>query len=392
MYENLNLQEWPFRTTADEDFASIWAGRPTTRKQIDHMVRKMQLFPKSGLHILWANFGMGKTHTLYHMRYRCLQPNSQIIPIYVVMPKRSTGFLELFREIVQAFLSYEMRDYLGKQLIDLGQTYKSESVALHPMFSKSPGVVRALLAIRGKNIEETTTAMQWLSGQPGLPGWALNSIGVTYRIKTPEDAISVLSALINLATFSTKGQKQLLLMIDEFQRVGELKSNLIGQVNSSLHTIINAHPTGLQLLLTFSCGKKENVDFLLSPELKSRAELQPIHLDMLSHEEGLVFIADLLSHFRIEEQKNNQYFPFTEESANAVLRLIEKKKSLTPRRIMLYSNHILQEFLLSVDNGSILNKDFIDSQINDDDLGNMDLDPEASEAQKGKNYPLWMSL
>ena len=26
-YENLNLSEWPFRTSADENFASVWAGR-----------------------------------------------------------------------------------------------------------------------------------------------------------------------------------------------------------------------------------------------------------------------------------------------------------------------------------------------------------------------------
>ena len=147
---------------------------------------------------------MGKTHTLYHLKYRCLQTKGQLIPIYAVMPKRSTGFLELYREIVQAFLSAEMRDYLGKQLVDLSQSSKGASVALHPMFSRSPGIVRALLAIRNGDIEETTAAMQWLSAQPGLPARAMNSIGVTYRIKTPEDAISALSSLINLAIWVVK--------------------------------------------------------------------------------------------------------------------------------------------------------------------------------------------
>src|SRR5688500_9084733 len=100
-YENLNLREWPFRTSADENFASVWAGRAKTKEQLERLLRKMALFPKSGLHIFWANFGMGKTHTLYHLKYRCTQTKGQIIPIYAVMPKRSTGFLELYREIVQ---------------------------------------------------------------------------------------------------------------------------------------------------------------------------------------------------------------------------------------------------------------------------------------------------
>jgi hypothetical protein len=55
MFEQLNFREWPFRTTADEAFASVWAGRAKTREQIDRLLRKMQLFPKSGLHVLWAN-------------------------------------------------------------------------------------------------------------------------------------------------------------------------------------------------------------------------------------------------------------------------------------------------------------------------------------------------
>ena len=111
-------------------------------------------------------------------------------------PNALLALSELYREIVQAFLSAEMRDYLGKQLVDLSQSSKGASVALHPMFSKSPGVVKAILAIRNGDIENTTAAMQWLTAQPGLPARAMNSIGVTYRIKTPEDAISALSALI----------------------------------------------------------------------------------------------------------------------------------------------------------------------------------------------------
>jgi hypothetical protein len=349
-YENLNLSDWPFRTTADENFASVWAGRARTKEQLERLLKKMMLVPKSGLHVFWANFGMGKTHTLYHLKYRCGQSGGQIIPIYAAMPKRSTGFLELYREIVQAFLSAEMRDYLGKQLMDLGQNSKGSSVALHPMFFKSPGVVKALLAMRNGDIEETTAAMQWLTAQPGLPAPAMKSIGVTYRIKTPEDAINALSALINLSLWGGKQRKQLLLMIDEFQRVGELRPNIISQVNSSLHTVFNAHPTGLQLMLTFSFGKKENVFYLLSAELKSRAEPQPINLDVLSREEAFTFLSDLLGQFRINKDGVNPVFPFSQSAVNTMLMTIAQKKTLTPRRIMLYANQVLSEHMLDAPN------------------------------------------
>ena len=246
------------------------------------------------------------------------------------------------------------------------------------MFSKSPGVVKALLVIRNGDIEETTNAMQRLTAQPGLPSSAMKSIGVTYRIKTPEDAINVLSSLINLSVWGGKQQRQLLLMIDEFQRAGELRPHIISQINSSLHTIFNAHPTGLQLLLSFSVGKKENVDYLLSAELKSRAEPLAINLDVLTREEAAAFLADLLGQFRIKPDPANPVFPFSPLGVNNILHSIAQKKSLTPRRIMQYANYILSEHLVNAGDSSdeISNQEIL-SLLESPQLGEMDLDTEA---------------
>jgi hypothetical protein len=380
LYENFNLKDWPFRTAADENYAAVWAGRTRTKDQLERLLRKMQLVPKSGLHIFWANFGMGKTHTLYHLKYRCQQTNGQLIPIYAVMPKRSTGFLELYREIVQAFLSAEMRDYLGKQLVELGQSSRGASIALHPMFSKSPGVVKALLSMRNGDIEETTSAMQWLTAQPGLPSSSMKLVGVTYRIRTPEDAIDALSALINLAAWGGRQQKQILMMIDEFQRVGELRQNIISQVNSSLHTVFNAHPTGLQLLLTFSFGNKENVEYFLSSELKSRAEPMSINLDVLLPEEAYVFLSELLGQFRIHPDGVNPVFPFSPSAVNYLLLAINRnKKTLTPRRIMLYANHALTEHMLDEgETAGEMTAEQIQRILDDPQLVALDIDVDTS--------------
>jgi len=250
------------------------------------------------------------------------------------------------------------------------------------MFSKSPGVVKALLAIRNGDIEQTTAAMQWLTAQPGLPALAMKSIGVTYRIKTPEDAIAALSSLINLTVFGGKQQRQLLFMIDEFQRIGELRPNIISQVNSSLHTVFNAHQTGLQILLTFSFGKKENVDYLLSGELKSRAEPQSIYLDVLSRQEAAEFLAELLDQFRINKEDQRPFFPFTKESVDTMLATIEKKQPLTPRRIMLYSNHIMSEYMINSEKASSeINGIEVFRLLNTDQLGEIDTDFEQSNSQ-----------
>lgn len=373
MFEQLNLREWPFRTTADEAFASVWAGRVETHEQVDRLIRKMQLFPKSGLHILWANFGMGKTHTLYHIRYRCqnIKNAPLLIPVYAVMPKRSTGFLELYREIVQG-LPYE---FLRKQIQKVGSNTRG-NVSLHPMFARSPGVVKALLAMDPEDIEASTIAMQWLAAQRGLSKSDLNLIGVNYQIKTPEEGINALSALTSLACYDPDPSKEnrLVVMIDEYQRVGELKPKIAIENHSSLHTYFNQHPTGLQIILTFSFGNKENVDFLLSPELKSRAEPQSINLDVLEPNEASEFIRDLFAQFRLT-QNDHWAYPFEPEAVNGIIQTIYQKKALTPRRLMVYFNHILQEALLDQEPGEEgYSFETIQKYLNDPQLGDLDLD------------------
>lgn len=344
MYEELNLKEWPFQIVPDEEFAKIWAGRPQTKKQIGLLLRKMQFIPKSGLHLLWANFGMGKTHTLLHIQYLCEQTNGRLIPVYAVMPKKANGFLEVYRAIVSQ-LPY---GYLGDQLVAAGQGW-SGSMAMHPLFSQSPGVVNALLAIRGGDTEKGVIAKQWIMAQPGLTARELRKAGITYRIKTPEDAINTLDALTNLAIYSSsKIQKKLIVMLDEFQRIGELRTRVRDEINAGLHSYYNDHPKGLEIILSFSFGRQDNMTYLLNDALNSRAEPQQISLDVLSEEEAVDFLKDLLLQFRIHPTEQWAY-PFSEEAIYYLIHRISQTESLTPRRLMQYSSHVLLESVMSSD-------------------------------------------
>ena len=341
MYEHLNLRAWPFQVVPDSEFATIWAGRRQTKKQLERLLWKMQFAPKSGLHLLWANFGMGKTHTLLHLRHLCQQTQGRLIPMYAVLPKRARGFLEVYRAIVSEL----PHDFLGEQLVRVGASW-SGSLTLHPLFSRSPGVVSALLAMRSGDVEKGTTARQWLIAQPGLTARHLRAVGVTYRIKTPEDAINALTALTRLATFESSPPTKLVIMLDEYQRIGELKSRVLSEVSAGLHSYYNEHPKGLEIILSFSFGREDNVAYLLSDELKSRAEPQSISLDVLDQAEGIEFIRDLLAQFRLREDGRWAY-PFSPEAVEVLVGHIVRRKALTPRRLMLYANHVLLESQLA---------------------------------------------
>ena len=132
---------------------------------------------------------------------------------------------------------------------------------------------------------------------------------------------------------------------------------------------------GLDLYLSFSFGKKENLKFLLSDEILSRANPQAINLDYLSRAEAEKFLQDLLSEYRLKNSKN-PYDPFAKDAALAILEAIEQDKEITPRRVMHYFNHVLLEVILDNPNGDkkkITKQDALEV-LHDPSLGELDLD------------------
>jgi hypothetical protein len=129
------------------------------------------------------------------------------------------------------------------------------------------------------------------------------------------------------------------------------------------------------MILTFSVGKKENVDYLLSAELKSRAEPQSINLDVLSREEAVGFLADLFGQFRIRKDDPRPLYPFSQAAVNAILRTIGQKKSLTPRRINSYASHVLSEHMvIANDSVNEISEAEVISLLSSAELGELDND------------------
>jgi hypothetical protein len=368
MYEHLNLRAWPFQFVPDTDFARIWAGRRQTRTQVQGVLQKMQIAPRSGLRFLWANFGMGKTHTLLHMRYLCQQTAGKLVPLFAVMPNRPASFLDLYRAIVSE-LPFET---LGEQLVKVGNSHPG-GVALHPMFAQAPGVVNALLAMRSGDLEKIILAKNWLSAQPGLGARDRRTIGVTTQIKTAEDAVKALTSLTKLVSFRSVNPAKLVIMVDEYQRIGELPPKVRNEINAGLHTYYNANATGLDITLSFSFGVADNLQYHLSPELKSRAEVQTISLDVLTPAEAIEFMQDLFSQFRVRPDERLS-FPFTLDALQLLAQHIAKRKPITPRRLMKYGDYLLSEYLAlpNIDDPIEVGPDFVDIRLTDSKIDVID--------------------
>lgn len=368
--ERINLSGWPFNVVPDAHSSAIWAGRTKEKRQIHRIVRKMEITPTSNLRIIWANFGMGKTHTLLYMKHLCESGYSSLKPAYAVLPKRSKGFLDVYRAIVEGLLGLT----LYEELQSLGRSWKRH-LTRHPIFKEFPDIVHAIIGLESDDYKEASLSRQWMTATKGLRISDIRSLGISQRISSPENGIAALTAIMRLLSWESSGYSKTIVMIDEFQRIGQLSPKPTQEINASLHSLFNENPSGLELLLSFSFGRQDNVRFMLSDEILSRANPETISLDHLTVGEARKFVGDLISHYHIK-QRPNRFYPFSGDAVDAVLAEIEKTKSITPRRIMHLFNYVLSEWMIDSDNlvNGQIESEFVLSALSDSRFGSLDED------------------
>ena len=217
------------------------------------------------------------------------------------------------------------------------------------MMHASPDLVTALRVLAMGTPGDHMTAMRWIRGDT-LPASEFRRVGIAQRIGTSEEAGRILAAIIRLfslaADSSERGLSRVLWLLDEFQRIESLPPRLRQEISTGLHSTFNASPTGLAIILSFSGRPAEHLPAWLTPELRDRiGRTKVLTLPPMMTDEGLGFVKDILSRFRIPEygQGTEPFFPFTEESCRVILEDIRQYEELKPRSIMLAFSAVLQE-------------------------------------------------
>jgi len=320
---------------------------------------------------MWAWFGAGKTHALKNIEYLCHKEFTNIIPIYIEFPKSAKNFLDIYRSFIAGIdLEVVSNAYLEVFTSPVKDKISKE---LNIDFYDLSNALRFLYS--GKS-QEQETAIKWLRTEC-REKQALKSIGINRPIQTVEDAnrtITWLIRIINMGTASSGEISRVLLMLDEYQRVGGLRKPSMDEVNGCLHSVFNKCPNGLSLVISFSGYPEGNrLPKWLSPEIKDRLDKKPLLLPPLSEDEALVFIKDILKHFRNPSSTISEAcFPFTDDSASTIIKMIQAKKGKRqdepkPRTIMHFSNMVLQEAEPLIERGElkIIDGDFVSNVLRD---------------------------
>jgi len=370
-YPHLSLKEWPFQIVPDDNFCTFMADRTRVVEDIHTLLRNLSRRNTSSIHLIWAWFGAGKTHTLRHICHLCKVQYKSIVPVYVEFPKSVKSFLDLYR----SFTTYFNIDIFKDAYLDICTSPNKDQVQKE-LFMISPDLSNAMKTLCIGGLEEHGSILRWLRAE-NLPISSLKMVGIGRRIDTPESAINVLSWLIKLINMSTnvsEGQfSRILWVIDEFQRVKLCRTPVLQQINGCLHSVFNRSPNCFTLFMSFSSKPEKKLPEWLSHELADRIGIEKvITLPPLTSDESMAFVRDVLKHFRPEDiNLSYPFFPFDEKVVYDIIHLIhKKKKELRPRNIMQFLNAILEEAEPLMESGELklITTDFSNKILGDRDF------------------------
>lgn len=374
MYSHLKLTEWPFRTVPDENYCSFLADRTQFRTDLGVFLDDLSIQPASSIHLMWAWFGAGKTHTLRYLEYQCRKKIMAILPIYMEFPRSVTKFIDLYKLFINRPLIELVDDIYSKIYGD-----KLQKEIQHDF----PDLSKALMLHVAGDDNEQDVAIRWLKAECKEIK-ILKNIGISKPISSAEEAIKAISWIFRLifegSRYIINAKKRILWMIDEFQRIEDCRPSALREINSCLLSIFNRCPNSLTMIISFSGYPDEaNLPSWLSPEIKDRVGINPFFLlPPLSEDDAFLFVKDILCHFRDQSTNiQNELFPFNEKSIGKVIKLIKEKAKESnrsdqpkPRTIMQFFDKVLKIAYpqLKTNRIEIINSDLIDEILRDINL------------------------
>ena len=309
--------EWPFSVVPNENEILIWAGRPSVLKQIEILIQGFQLRPNSTLDMVWASFGSGKTHLLYYLK-QSLNQKKDNLSWYCTVPRNARTFLDVYSSFMQSFPFDRYISFVIPKLI------QQEDLEI-------------LSVLRGLSIgtqEQKAIAIDWLRGFHINLITSRRLLPIPYRIDTTYNAERIFFQIIKSIVLTGM---RLVIMLDEFQRIRGYHKIAKDVLNSSILDAFNHIPKKLSIIYSCSTIQQSEAYNSLSPELIDRMKGRlPIQLPILSANEALEFISDLIKMHRPTDYQGPALSPFDEKILKTMIdKMCDSDHfQLTPRQII----------------------------------------------------------
>jgi hypothetical protein len=339
----LSFKYWPFDIVPVQGGKLIWADRKALKASLDRLGQRLRRHQAVSLHLLWADFGAGKTHALLYFKQEIESGNfGGLLALYSALPKGCREFLDIYRSVVRAITAEQLSSAYAASIKLLGQK------ELHSRLDKIwPNLSKCFHSIAIGNDEQRSTALAWLHAEGGVSLKQLQGLSITSRIRSTDEAVLALTGIVRL--FNSSGFSRVIFMVDEFQRVEALRRQQQDEINAGLHGFFNNCGSGMSLIVSFSFGLEENIRHFLNAELLSRADPIRLSIPALSLDEGNEFLGEIVSLARDPEEP----WPVTDDALPAIVKGVHAKLKLTPRRLVKAAGLVFDFAIADIEAGGI---------------------------------------
>jgi hypothetical protein len=284
---------------------------------------------------------------------------SDLVALYVAMPRGIRSFLDIHRACVDAAISAGALAAAGRDLLDRTRG------------NVATDVERAVIRIGMDGSDDGRIALAWLRAS-NVPLRELKNIGISARLESSAAAIDALDQLIQI--LSQDGAHTVMLLLDEVQELQDLGRKRPEAVGG-LHKLFDRHPQGMTMVLSFTTGSQATMRAIIDAPLSDRAA-ETITLPALSVGEAVDFVTELVRHFSVDPEKAP--FPLQPSAIEMVMEELSRRlPELTPRAITRAFDRILREADLDIADGHITEIDA------DYALAHLPQDPTDAEATSG---------
>jgi hypothetical protein len=348
----LGLRDWPFRVVPDENAYATMADRAQFRADIQTLLRNLSRRSASSIHLMWAWYGSGKTHSLRHIQYLCGSMYRNITPIYHEFPRGAGGFLHLYQE----FISRLPIEVINNAYLEVF-TSPHRGAIQRQLSLEMPDLANGLKLLYMGTSDQQNIVFRWLRAECRETR-LLRTVGIARPVSSAEDCLRIVAwlvKLINLGASLGDSEVRVLWMIDEFQRISDCRRPAREEINGALNAVFNRCPNSLSIILSFSGRPNPRLPDWVSDDLADRIGTEKVLLlPPLIYDDAITFIRDLLHYYREPGMAGlDPWFPFTAETVSQVVNIVGEKTELKPRALMHFFNAVLAEADPLIEGGSL---------------------------------------
>lgn len=321
-----------FRVNPDDRAA--YFGKRKINEEIIEDIRERYMMGSQPKKYLYGQYGVGKTHTLFNIKYQLEESGDAKECDYDVICclidaefKEKTSYNHLHAQMMEALTLERIKEVVDEYLA------KNAGVDLEAKLRDHFGDANVARTIRALGYAgEPITLWKWLCGG-ALSAAELTSYNLTKNMDTVSEMYRVLAGIVRL--FVDKGIYYLFLL-DEMEGLMNVRSQDCREsFHDAFRRLSDDENDVIGFIVSIYAMQEEEIpDFVFREDIQTRLNKANIHrLEYLAHDEDVRrFLKDLLALVIDDERRKEreergqipggmEYFPLTDEAMEELVNL-----------------------------------------------------------------------